>query len=110
MRTIGLSHSVGEKLARFLLELCRNHGKAKCEIRLTMTLTHEEIAHIIGASRETVTRLFKRRDQLFFKFGLPNRYVIIAKTTETMVRATIAGVASFSACYRDDRTRTPISH
>jgi CRP/FNR family transcriptional regulator, cyclic AMP receptor protein len=42
MRTIGLSHSAGEKLARFLLELCADHDKAKGEIRLTVTLTHEE--------------------------------------------------------------------
>jgi CRP/FNR family transcriptional regulator, cyclic AMP receptor protein len=58
MRSIGLSHSASEKLARFLLELCSEHDPAKGEIRLTMTLTHEEIAQIIGASRETVTRLF----------------------------------------------------
>lgn len=58
MRTIGLSHSAGEKLARFLLDLSSDHDKAKGEIRLTVTLTHEEIAQIIGASRETVTRLF----------------------------------------------------
>ena len=58
MRTIGLSHSVAEKLARFLLELSENKDKEKGEIRLTLTLTHEEIAQMIGASRETVTRLF----------------------------------------------------
>src|SRR5713101_1858191 len=58
MRTIGLSHSAGEKLARFLLELCTDHDKGKGEIRVALTLTHEEIAQIIGASRETVTRLF----------------------------------------------------
>lgn len=58
MRTIGLSHSVGEKLARFLLDLSAGHDKAKGEVRITLTLTHEEIAQVIGASRETVTRLF----------------------------------------------------
>src|SRR5246127_1314795 len=58
MRTIGLSHSAAEKLARFLLELCADDAKAKGDIKLTVTLTHEEIAQIIGASRETVTRLF----------------------------------------------------
>ena len=58
MRTLGLSHSAGEKLARFLLELCTDDDKAKGETRLTVTLTHEEIAQIIGASRETVTRVF----------------------------------------------------
>jgi CRP/FNR family transcriptional regulator len=58
MRSIGLSHSAGEKLARFLLELSPSNDKRKGEKKVTLTLTHEEIAQIIGASRETVTRLF----------------------------------------------------
>ena len=58
MRTIGLSHSAGEKLARFLLDLSADHDEGKGDVRLTLTLTHEEIAQMIGASRETVTRLF----------------------------------------------------
>ena len=58
MRTIGLSHSAGEKLARFLLDLSEDRGDAKDEIKVTFTLTHEEIAQMIGTSRETVTRLF----------------------------------------------------
>jgi CRP/FNR family transcriptional regulator len=58
MRTIGLSHSVAEKLARFLLDLTADHDDSKGEVKLTLTLTHEEIAQMIGASRETVTRLF----------------------------------------------------
>ncbi|MGH9745774.1 MAG: Crp/Fnr family transcriptional regulator [Candidatus Acidiferrales bacterium] len=58
MRSIGLSHSAAEKLARFLLEWCATHGDGNVEIRAKLTLTHEEIAQMIGASRETVTRLF----------------------------------------------------
>ena len=58
MRTIALSHSVGEKLARFLLDLSAERDTGSDEARLTLTLTHEEIAQIIGSSRETVTRLF----------------------------------------------------
>jgi CRP/FNR family transcriptional regulator, cyclic AMP receptor protein len=58
MRNIGLSHSVGEKLARFLLDLSAEHDTGRDEVKLTLTLTHEEIAQMIGASRETVTRLF----------------------------------------------------
>src|SRR5215469_2445320 len=58
MRTIGLSHSAAEKLARFLLDLSADHREGKGEVRLTLSLTHEEIAQMIGASRETVTRLF----------------------------------------------------
>lgn len=58
MRTIGLSHSVAEKFARFLLDLSTNHDKGGGEVKLTLTFTHEEIAQMIGSSRETVTRLF----------------------------------------------------
>src|SRR6266849_6251913 len=66
MRTIGLSHSAAEKLARFLLDLSANNDEKRGEVRLTLTLTHEEIAQMIGASRETVTRLFAdfKRKQL----------------------------------------------
>lgn len=58
MRSIGLARSAGEKLARFLLELSTNPDQTTSETKVTLTLTHEEIAQIIGASRETVTRLF----------------------------------------------------
>jgi CRP/FNR family transcriptional regulator len=58
MRTIGLSHSASEKLARFLLDLAAEAEGGNGELRLRLTLTHEEIAQMIGASRETVTRLF----------------------------------------------------
>src|ERR1700756_3392975 len=58
MRTIGLSHSASEKLARFLLELTTKDDKDKGSTSATLTLTHEEIAQTIGSSRETVTRLF----------------------------------------------------
>jgi CRP/FNR family transcriptional regulator, cyclic AMP receptor protein len=66
MRTIGLSHSAAEKFARFLLEQATEDYKTEGEVRLTLTLTHEEIAQMIGSSRETVTRLFSdfKRKQL----------------------------------------------
>ncbi len=66
MRTIGLSHSASEKLARFLLEWTSNSPEEKGQVRIKMTLTHEEIAQMIGSSRETVTRLLAdfRRKQI----------------------------------------------
>jgi CRP/FNR family transcriptional regulator len=70
MRTIGLSHSASEKLARFLLELASEADSSTSELRLKLTLTHEEIAQMIGSSRETVTRLFadfKRKEYLQVK-------------------------------------------
>ena len=59
VRYLGLSGSAEGKLARFLLDLTANqehdHGPARAT---TLTLTHEEIADMVGTSRETVTRLF----------------------------------------------------
>jgi CRP/FNR family cyclic AMP-dependent transcriptional regulator len=57
--SLGLSHSAAEKLAKLLLEWSLKNGEAhKAEPRLKLRLTHEEIAQMIGTSRETVTRLF----------------------------------------------------
>lgn len=67
LRSIGLSHSAEEKLARFLLDWCSNQANGGNENRAKLTLTHEEIAQMIGSSRETVTRLlsnFKRKKLL----------------------------------------------
>jgi CRP/FNR family cyclic AMP-dependent transcriptional regulator len=58
VRYLGLSGSVEEKLARFLLDFATGHGSGNGSTRAVMTLTHEEIAETIGSSRETVTRLF----------------------------------------------------
>src|SRR3974390_2615885 len=71
MRTIGLSHSAGEKLARFLLDWVAHHGGETEAAKAKLTLTHEEIAEIIGASRETVTRAFSelKKKQLILVKG-----------------------------------------
>jgi len=59
VRSLGLSHSAAEKLAKLLIEWSSKNGESqKQEPRLTLSLTHEEIAQMIGTSRETVTRLF----------------------------------------------------
>ncbi len=58
VKYLGLSGSAAEKLARFLLDRAGSEGQNGGAFRMTLTLTHEEIAEIIGASRETVTRLF----------------------------------------------------
>jgi len=64
VRTLGLSRSAEEKLASFLLSWMDQHGPKRGEARVSLTLTHEEIAEMIGATRETVTRLltdFRKR-------------------------------------------------
>ena len=58
IRSLGLSHSAGEKLSRLLLEYSSRNGQAgeqQCQVKLGFT--HEEMAEMIGTSRETVTRL-----------------------------------------------------
>ena len=71
VRSLGLSHSTGEKLAKLILEWCARSGKqSERGISLKLTLTHEEIAQLIGASRETVTRLlgdFKAQEVIYLK-------------------------------------------
>jgi CRP/FNR family cyclic AMP-dependent transcriptional regulator len=56
IRTLGLSSSALEKLARLLLELSATGEETEQGTRVEVGLTHEEIAQIIGTSRETVTR------------------------------------------------------
>ena len=57
-RTLGLSSSAAEKLARLMLDWVERDGKPNQQgIQLKLTLTHEEIAQMINTSRETVTRL-----------------------------------------------------
>src|SRR5215475_3681962 len=58
IRSLGLSHSVSEKLARLLLEWAEDGEQTREGVRIKVSLTHEEIAQLIGTSRETVTRLF----------------------------------------------------
>src|SRR5258708_858848 len=56
LRTVGLSASAQEKLARLLLTWSAGIEQTKGGTRITIPLTHEEIAEFIGTTRETVTR------------------------------------------------------
>jgi CRP/FNR family transcriptional regulator, cyclic AMP receptor protein len=67
IRSIGLSHSVSEKLARLLLQWSADGQASAGAIRIKLALTHEEVAQLIGTTRETVTRIlseFKKRHVL----------------------------------------------
>ena len=55
-RSVGLSHSISERLARFLLESSAEGRIADGIVRAKLALTHDEISQIIGTSRETITR------------------------------------------------------
>src|SRR6202521_2925363 len=56
LRTVGLSASAQEKLARLLLTWSAGIAQTKGGTRIKIPLTHEEIAEFIGTTRETVTR------------------------------------------------------
>jgi CRP/FNR family cyclic AMP-dependent transcriptional regulator len=56
LRTVGLSASAPEKLARLLLDWSAETKNTKQGTTIKLPLTHEEIAEFIGTTRETVTR------------------------------------------------------
>jgi CRP/FNR family transcriptional regulator len=59
IRSLVLSGSAAERLAKLILEWVAKDGEnGKTETRIKLSQTHEEIAQMIGTSRETVTRLF----------------------------------------------------
>jgi CRP/FNR family cyclic AMP-dependent transcriptional regulator len=65
VRTIGLSHSVSERFARFLLESAVDGEVKNGTVQVRLAMTHEEISQLVGTSRETITRLlsdFRRND------------------------------------------------
>ncbi len=80
--SLGLSHSAAEKLAKLLLEWSSKNGDGgKGEPRLKLRLTHEEIAQMIGTSRETVTRLFAE---------MKKRQIVQSKGSTLVIRNTAA--------------------
>ena len=56
IRSIALSNSVPEKLARLLMEWTVEAQESNGMVRVKLTLTHEEMAQLIGCSRESVSR------------------------------------------------------
>lgn len=57
LRSVGLSQTAQQKIAQLLLGWSEESGKPSgSEIRIRMAMTHQQIAELIGTSRETVTR------------------------------------------------------
>jgi len=70
LRTVALSSSAPEKLARLLLDFSQSGQSTEVGTRFRFSLTHEEIGEFIGTLRETVTRTlsaFKTRRLVDFK-------------------------------------------
>lgn len=81
-----LARSSTEKLARLLLSWVSGETRNR-ELRVSTEFTHEEIAQMIGSSRETVTRLLsdmKRKDLIRVEGAtlvIPNRIALQAITS-----------------------------
>ena len=84
LRTVGLSASAQEKLARLLLSWASGTPETKGGTRIALPLTHEEIAEFIGSTRETVTRTlseFRGQNLVAIKgatMTIPNRAALEA--------------------------------
>lgn len=77
IRYLGLSQNATEKLARFLMESANKGENTGQGIRVNLRLTHEEIAQVIGVSRETVTRSLSE---------LRSKMVISTKGSHLLIR------------------------
>jgi len=65
VRSVGLTHSISERLAKFLLESAAEGKAVDGVVRTKLALTHEEISQLIGTSRESISRTlseFRRRE------------------------------------------------
>jgi CRP/FNR family transcriptional regulator len=58
IRTLGLSNSPAQKFAKLLLGWSAERSGTTHSLQLRLPLTHQEIAEMIGTTRETVSRLF----------------------------------------------------
>ena len=88
IRTLGFTDSPGKKFAKLLLGWSAERGDSSHSLQLRLVLTHEEIAEMIGTSRETVSRLFSdfRKKELIQSKG--SALVICNKSAlEGMVQA-----------------------
>lgn len=88
IRALTLCNSAAGRFAKLLLEWPVNTSNVRHRDWLSLVLSHEEIAQMIGTSRETVTRLFAdfKKKQLIQRNGstliIRNRQVL-----ETMIAA-----------------------
>jgi CRP/FNR family transcriptional regulator len=62
-RRLALSGSARGRLAQLLLDWAIASSDDKRKLRLLMTLRHDELANIVGTTRETVSRLLNQLEQ-----------------------------------------------
>lgn len=65
VRSIGLSRSVSGRVAKFLLASATDGRVTDGVVRAKLALTHDELAQLMGTSRETISRtlsVFRKRN------------------------------------------------
>lgn len=87
IRTLGLANSPRQKLAKVLLGWSAERVESNRSLRLRLGLTHEEIADMIGTSRETVSRLFSDfKRKKFIQSEGPSLVILDKSALEGMVQ------------------------
>jgi CRP/FNR family cyclic AMP-dependent transcriptional regulator len=76
LRTIGLSNTAQEKLARLFLSWPAGEPQPSEAAHIKMPLTHEQIAECVGSTRETVTRTLS---------DFKNKHLVTLKGTTVMI-------------------------
>ncbi|MGZ4733187.1 MAG: Crp/Fnr family transcriptional regulator [Terriglobales bacterium] len=88
IRYLGLTPSATEKMAHFLLEAAVHGQETPRGIRFNLSLTHEEIAQVVGVTRETVTRaLTELRTKMLISTKGPSVLIRNKPALEAMVLA-----------------------
>lgn len=88
IRYLGLTPSATEKMACFLLESAVHGQETPKGIRFNLNLTHEEIAQVVGVTRETVTRaLTELRARMLISTKGPSVLIRNKSALEAMVVA-----------------------
>jgi CRP/FNR family cyclic AMP-dependent transcriptional regulator len=65
VRSIGLSHSISGRVAKFLLASATDGQVTNGVVRARLAMTHVDIAQTLGTSRESITRVlseFRKKD------------------------------------------------
>jgi CRP/FNR family transcriptional regulator len=87
IRTLGLTNSPAQKFAKLLLGWSAQRGDSSHSLQLHLVLTHEEMAEMIGTTRETVSRLFSEfKMKQFIQAKGSNLVIVNRSALEGMVQ------------------------
>jgi CRP/FNR family transcriptional regulator len=79
-RRLVLSPTAASRIAQILIEFADSEGKRKPASSFPMVLTHAELASLVGASRETVTRLLNQFERDGIISRLDSTFTILRRS------------------------------